>query len=169
MNDAVWSARGSGRQIPSARSAARYADSFPLLHERPAEAGVLLATAAYRGLGCGCAAPCHDSEVPQQLGWTNAEGRRDLDDDREGRHVIAAFDESDIRGAHLGALRELFLSQPTTLTQSPNDSPELLRFGTPRFPVRHPCKLTIVNLHCLVTILKVAPQEASAIRGDERV
>ena len=104
-------------------------------------------------------------EVAQQFGGAYVQRCGDLDNDRERRHVIATLDKPDICRAHLSTFRELLLRETSCLSQTSHHSAELLRFWSARFSVRHSCTLTMVNLSCLVTMLKIHGRRAGQVGG----
>lgn len=55
------------------------------------------------------------SEVAQQLRRPNLQRRGDLENDRQRRDIVAAFDETDVGCAHACAFGELVLSEATFL------------------------------------------------------
>jgi len=71
---------------------------------------------------CAQLAPFH--QLSQELSRLDAESFSELNDDRESGHVVAAFDEAEVTGVHLGALCQLFLSPASRFAQFPYDGPE---------------------------------------------
>lgn len=91
-------------------------------------------------------------EVGQQIGRRDPKALREPEYDRQTRHLRATLDLSNVSSRQTGCVREVLL-RPSSL------KPEAANGRTKNFcfsPGRHSCKVTIVAIHCRVTVVTMA-------------
>jgi hypothetical protein len=68
--------------------------------------------------------PCNFTD---EIGGMHVQSARQVEHDRQSRHVLAAFEKADVADVQVGQFRELLLRQAAFRTQSANNRAERFR------------------------------------------